>query len=478
MTTFRSAAGSEIHLASIIKTLQRSLWQILALAVLLAGLGYVLSKRQAPVYQATAVIATALPDLAGTVTGLPVQTATLSPDLVGKLLQSPQLVEDMVRRLGQSKLPADIQTTLARQLQRELQTGRFTLLTIRPLVNGSQQIIYELQARGTTPASAKVLADTGAAAILAWDLTQARSGVQRARTVLTAQLADYQQRLKQATTAEERSSLQSARGALLLKLSQIDVQATGLTGSLISLSSAVEPLTPVAPRPLRNAILAGLAGLLIGSLMALLLDSLRQRVHTADELQDFGLPVLGQVPKIAPRLMRQGLSKLVEHGRLYEAAGFLRVNMLALPHSFPQRRYVISSARPGDGKSTVASILAENLVAQGLRVLLIDADLHQPTQHLIHVTKPSGAPVLTTSTLLSAGPDAAPLQTASGIHLIPAGKASRATHTLTGSAAFTQRIEELSQAYDAVLIDAPHAESFGRLFALTANRRDHCRGGR
>ena len=47
----------------------------------------------------------------------------------------------------------------------------------------------------------------------------------------------------------------------------------------------------------------------------------------------------------------------------------------------PIRSILISSAQPGEGKSTVAANLAQVATAMGQRVLVVDVDLRKPQVH-------------------------------------------------------------------------------------------------
>jgi capsular exopolysaccharide synthesis family protein len=58
----------------------------------------------------------------------------------------------------------------------------------------------------------------------------------------------------------------------------------------------------------------------------------------------------------------------------------LRTNLL-LRRDADTRTFVVTSARPGEGKSTIVANLACSLAAMQKRVLLIDADLRQPSVH-------------------------------------------------------------------------------------------------
>jgi capsular exopolysaccharide synthesis family protein len=122
-------------------------------------------------------------------------------------------------------------------------------------------------------------------------------------------------------------------------------------------------------------------------------------LHSPDEIKDStGLPLLGTIPftkelkaQMASPLTRTPDAKKSEcqRSQSYSASPFieafrsLHANLHFLSPDQPLRSLVISSAVPADGKSTVATFLAQAAAAMGQRVLLVDADLRRPQ---IHVT--------------------------------------------------------------------------------------------
>ena len=64
-----------------------------------------------------------------------------------------------------------------------------------------------------------------------------------------------------------------------------------------------------------------------------------------------------------------------------EAYRTLRTNIKFSSYDEEMRVITITSSRPGEGKSTVASNIAITFAQNGNKVLLIDADLRRPTIH-------------------------------------------------------------------------------------------------
>jgi len=67
--------------------------------------------------------------------------------------------------------------------------------------------------------------------------------------------------------------------------------------------------------------------------VALLTDSLRRRVNGPEDLMEFGYPVLAQLPALRQRAMLNGVIQAARSGNLYEAVGFLRLNLMNAPHA-------------------------------------------------------------------------------------------------------------------------------------------------
>jgi capsular exopolysaccharide synthesis family protein len=137
---------------------------------------------------------------------------------------------------------------------------------------------------------------------------------------------------------------------------------------------------------------AGLAG---SGTFALLLvgltcfDVRRWQVGAAADVADeAGLAVVAHIPVVAPRALAVGGAPL--HGRLaarqaqlHEAVDALRTVLLRGP-SRGARVIMITSAGPGEGKTTLAAQLAASLARAWRKTLLLDANLRQPAVHTHH----------------------------------------------------------------------------------------------
>jgi capsular exopolysaccharide synthesis family protein len=166
---------------------------------------------------------------------------------------------------------------------------------------------------------------------------------------------------------------------LLQRYKEIGV-AGGVTTNNISIVDRAEaPLRPSQPKPLLNMALAGVSGIVLGIVLAFLTEALDQALRTpADVEGKLGLPVLGTIPILKSGIQpAEALSDL--RSPISEAYYSLRSALqFSTKDGFP-KTLLLTSTRPGEGKSTTAFAVAQNLARLGFRTLLIDADLRNPS---------------------------------------------------------------------------------------------------
>ncbi|HWN94485.1 MAG TPA: polysaccharide biosynthesis tyrosine autokinase [Methylomirabilota bacterium] len=157
----------------------------------------------------------------------------------------------------------------------------------------------------------------------------------------------------------------------------------------------VEPVSILEPASIakadnsgftKNIIIGCFIGLVFGIGLLFLLDRFDDRPVSFTELQEhFDELILGQIPQDATRARDRKLLPLTANDTRYayaEAHRNLRSSLIfmAIEGARP-RTIVITSAVPGEGKSTVAVNLAITMASSGSRVLLIDADMRKGTVH-------------------------------------------------------------------------------------------------
>jgi len=191
----------------------------------------------------------------------------------------------------------------------------------------------------------------------------------------------------------DRRSLESEASTLRTALSNLMITADlGGGGGARILHNAEVPARPFEPNVQGNAILGGAFGLLFGLGLALLLDSLDNSVKSKDQLELLtGVANLSAVPAIRD-WGHQDATRLVTMESMTspasEAYRTLRAGLSFAAIESEMQIIQVTSARPGEGKSTTTANLAVAFARAGSRVALIDCDLRKPRQHAFFDREP------------------------------------------------------------------------------------------
>lgn len=153
------------------------------------------------------------------------------------------------------------------------------------------------------------------------------------------------------------------------------------------LRTAATPTSPIGISTRMILLGAGLAGLMVGMVLAFLLYRLDKNATEARDVElALGARVIGRIPKIGWRrltgpgsLVVSSGNKSVSHQRGREAFRRLRASVQFLKSSSGIQSILITSTQPGEGKSVISANLALALAVRGERVVLVSADLRRPT---------------------------------------------------------------------------------------------------
>jgi len=249
---------------------------------------------------------------------------------------------------------------------------------------------------------------------------------------------------------------------LVRKIREAGINAGFQNGSIRIADSARAALKPVFPNQVLNVLLAFLLSTLVAVGAAVLSDLLDKTVRDPEQVaRTLRTEVIGSLPLMKDR--RAGsLAALKDGGERTEQdlSGFgesvrtLRNSILLGNFDRHYRSLLVTSAAPGDGKTTTAANLAAAHAEQGKRTLLIDGDLRRPSVHR-NFNLPS---VVGLSNVLLGEVSwrEALVQTAALPHLyiLPAGPPSRRASDLVGLG-LAELLEEAASEYDLVILDAP-----------------------
>ncbi|GAA1059359.1 polysaccharide biosynthesis tyrosine autokinase [Agromyces bracchium] len=233
----------------------------------------------------------------------------------------------------------------------------------------------------------------------------------------------------------------------------------GDAASLVKIETiqpAVVPEKPSSPNVPLNLALGGLVGLALGIGIAVLRTVLDTRIHSLHDIEQVtDKPLLGGIALDPDATKRPLIVHADPRNPRAESFRSLRTNLQFVNvEGGGARSFVITSAGPGEGKSTTAANLAISLAETGARVALIDGDLRLPK--LADYLGIEGAVGLT-DVLIGRAELADVLQKwgRGQLYVLPAGRIPPNPSELLGSAAMDRLLTTLSERVDYVLIDAP-----------------------
>jgi capsular exopolysaccharide synthesis family protein len=117
----------------------------------------------------------------------------------------------------------------------------------------------------------------------------------------------------------------------------------------------------------------------LGVAVAYGLERLDDKIHSAEQVETItGLPVLG----VIPRVRRVDKELADPRSALSEAHRSLCTALQFTTESGAPKTLTLTSAGPGEGKSLTALAIAKHFATMGRKVLLVDGDLRNPSQHL------------------------------------------------------------------------------------------------
>lgn len=298
-------------------------------------------------------------------------------------------------------------------------------------------------------------------------ILQLEGRVSRQREVVAAaklELEETRARLIASTTARQQyvtlvrslAQCREQRRGMLATLNAAKARDLTLEAPVVLIRRAEPPSFPVEPKPWLLLGAGGLCGVLLAAGLLVFAEWRRPRHLDLTDLSFIkGLPLLGSLPVAAGMddWQRATLYSSGNDHSFKERVDGIWTSLSALPDS-PGNVWLVSSSQPGEGKSFVVSNLAQCAASHGHRVLLLDADMRRPRVHYC-LDLPNAPGLL--QVLQEGMPPPAVIRrdVAGGIDVMTTGGRSSEGNELLQRDTFKYLVQELSDNYDLVLIDAP-----------------------
>ncbi|GLK15632.1 polysaccharide biosynthesis tyrosine autokinase [Herbiconiux flava] len=235
-------------------------------------------------------------------------------------------------------------------------------------------------------------------------------------------------------------------------------QPSGGGPSLVKIQTvqpAEQSISPASPNLPFNIALGGMVGLVVGVAGAVLRSTLDTRVHGRQDVEGLTqVPILGATTFDAESNRHPLIVHTDPRNPRAESFRGLRTNLRFVNMNKDNRAFVVTSAIPGEGKSTTTANLALALAETGARVVLIDADLRLPA--LASYMGIEGAAGLTDVLIGQAAlEDVLQHWGTKNLLVLPAGQLPPNPSELLGSDAMVELLAALNDRADYVLLDTP-----------------------
>jgi len=281
-------------------------------------------------------------------------------------------------------------------------------------------------------------------------LINTRSPRELQDSVTSKVVMDTQLIVISATDLEPLTAMLMANAAAESLIEYINQKEGNGTYRIEMVEPATIPKSPSSPKPLRDGILAGFLGLILGFGCAALLEYLDVSVKSKEELGALlEQPVLAEIPYSDGDRTGRGEKDETEDVGILEPIRTLRTNIQYLGVDSNLRTILVTSPSLGEGKSFISEQLARAFAAGGKRVVLVDVDLRKPgheseqfkglTDVMIGSAELSGAVVKTDT---------------DGLRVLHSGPLPPNPSELLDSGAMQNILDSLKTDYDIVILDS------------------------
>ncbi len=259
------------------------------------------------------------------------------------------------------------------------------------------------------------------------------------------------------TLQREVDTNQGLHQGLMQRLKEVSIAGGVGANNIAVIDRALVPQNKFKPNLMTNLSFGALLGLLLGISGAFLREFMDDTVKDINELERTSqLSVLGVVPEVlnnTPSQLAQLTIKEPKSG-VAEAFRSLRTAMRFILRNDEHNIVFVTSACAGEGKTTTATNLACAYANAGSRVLLIDADLRNPSLHkTLNVHMAAG---LADYLQGNASTDSLVHRTdISNLNLIPAGKLPEDPSELLSSPQMQALLATAREEYDQIILDGP-----------------------
>jgi succinoglycan biosynthesis transport protein ExoP len=430
-------------------------WLILLCAAIAAFVSNYYSSHRVPLYRATATLLVQ-----------PSSTTSLS-DYNTSVLLGQRLSQTYLQMLKGEPIMESVIKDLGLNVRPEVLASRVSVSLVR------DTLLLRLSLVDTDPQQAAILVNAMAEAFITLNqamqeqrFTDALAEYQIQMDDMSKQIDDLQVKIEALgndTSAEGQAEIsllqtrlagyQNAYAIIVRDYSQLRMSAAKEGDALAFFERAKIPRAPFNSSKRTSTILAAIVGALFAIGIAFLVEYLDDTIKTPEIAnRALGLTTLGTLLRVSKNgdliTDTQPLSPAAEAYRK------LRTNIRFTSLDKPLRSLLVTSAGPGEGKSTVVANLALVMAQSGLKVVVLDGDLRRPRQHRIFGLS-SGAGL--SGSLLDGNLDGnvRPVKQFENLFVLPSGDIPPNPAEMLGSKRMKELLDRLTTHVDVVVVDSP-----------------------
>lgn len=266
-------------------------------------------------------------------------------------------------------------------------------------------------------------------------------------------LTEQDQTVQYSLLSREADTNRQLYDGLLQRYKELNASAGISLSNIAVIDTADVPRAPSSPNLLKNLLVALILGLALAGITVFLKDQFDDAIRVPEDIESkLGLPLLGIVPRALEDTPETALAD--PKSPISEAYNSLRGSLLYSTREGLPQVLLVTSAQPGEGKTTTSYAIATSFARMGKSVLLIDADLRRPSLHRrLNLPNDSGL----SSLLVSRDPiDAAIVATAQDkLSLLTSGAVPPSPTELLSSGRLEQILQDAARRFELVIIDSP-----------------------
>jgi non-specific protein-tyrosine kinase len=425
-------------------------WLILLAALLAGATSYFLSSRMTPFYQSTTtVLLNAAPATKATDYSSVMMSEQLTSTYSQMMAKDPVLSQ-VAEQVGLANPLADIKKWITVTPIRDTQLIQVAVETTDP------ELSAEIANAVVTVFAAQIQE------IQSERFSQSKATLESQLADTEKQISTYSTQAERAIIIEEKARLDTKVAQyremysnLLLSYEQVRLAEAQSVSSVVQVEPATPNFTPVKPKIMQNTLLAAVVGFLMAAGAIAASEALDDTIKTPDDIsRKFKLPVLGVINHHATEA-NSPITLTDPRSPTAEAYRTLRTNVSYTSVDRPLRSLMVTSAEPGEGKTTTVSNLGVVMAQNGKEVIIADCDLRHPRVHTFFgLANRLGLSTLFAQTSIVIDGIPQPTQV-EHLSVVATGLLPPNPAELMGSQKMQSILTSMSQSADMILIDTP-----------------------